>query len=158
MRQLRGDFPEVRAVNALYTHGLVVIVSTERRYGGFARSVGLRALTTTHGLGYCKLVIVVDEDVDPFNLPQVMWALSTKVNAARDVVQVPGMSVVGLDPSSDPPGITDKLVIDATTPVPPDARGRFETAVTDPPETGAWMRRLATLAREQQKVVHDVRV
>ncbi len=26
------------------------------------------------------MVIMVDEDVDPFNLPQVMWALSSKVN------------------------------------------------------------------------------
>jgi hypothetical protein len=32
-------FPEVVAVNALYTHGLVVIVSTHVRYGGFAISV-----------------------------------------------------------------------------------------------------------------------
>lgn len=29
-----------------------------------------------------KMVIMVDEDVDPFNLPQVMWALSSKVNPA----------------------------------------------------------------------------
>jgi vanillate/4-hydroxybenzoate decarboxylase subunit C len=156
MRQLREDFPEVRAVNALYTHGLVVIVSTGRRYGGFARAVGLRTLTTTHGLGYCKLVIVVDEDVDPFNLPQVMWALSTKVNASRDVLQVPGMSVVGLDPSSEPSGITDKLVIDATTPVAPDVRGRFENAVSDPPETHEWGRRLAGLAQEQRKAADRV--
>lgn len=149
--QLREEFPEVQTVNALYTHGLVAIISTERRYGGFARAVGLRALTTTHGLGYCKLVIVVDEDVDPFNLPQVMWALSTKVNADRDVLRVPGMSVVALDPSSDPPGITDKLVIDATTPVPPDARGTFEAAVSDVPETQDWLRRLTALARQQRE-------
>ncbi len=56
------------AVNALYTHGLVVIVSTKTRYGGFAKSVGMRVLTTPHGLGYAKIVIVVDEDVDPFDL------------------------------------------------------------------------------------------
>jgi UbiD family decarboxylase len=158
MGQLREAFPEVRAVNALYTHGLVVIISTERRYGGFARSVGLRALTTTHGLGYCKLVIVVDENVDPFDLPQVMWALSTKFNPAHDLIQVPGMSVVGLDPSSDPAGITDKLVIDATTPVPPDARGRFEAAVFDPAGTSEWSQRLARLHREPRTGVDDVHV
>jgi UbiD family decarboxylase len=32
------------------------------------------------------MVIMVDEDVDPFNLPQVMWALSSKVNPAGDLV------------------------------------------------------------------------
>ncbi len=62
-----------------------------------------------------KMVIMVDEDVDPFNLPQVMWALSSKVNPAGDLVQLPNMSVLELDPGSSPAGITDKLIIDATT-------------------------------------------
>ena len=83
--QLHATFPEVVAVNALYTHGLVVIVSTRTRYGGFAKAVGMRVLTTTHGLGYAKIVIVVDADVDPFDLRQVMWALSVKVNPAGDL-------------------------------------------------------------------------
>ena len=39
-----------------------------------------------HGLGYAKIVIVVDEDVDPFDLKQVMWAMSVKVNPAGDMV------------------------------------------------------------------------
>jgi vanillate/4-hydroxybenzoate decarboxylase subunit C len=150
LRQLRADFPEVKAVNALYTHGLVAIISTAKRFGGFARSVGLRALTTTHGLGYCKMVIVVDENVDPFNLPQVMWALSTKVNPVRDVIQLPEMPVVALDPSSQPPGIAGKLVIDATTPVAPDSRGRFEDPVTDPAETGEWVRRIRAMMTGQE--------
>lgn len=51
-------------------------------------------MTTPHGLGYVKMVIMVDEDVDPFNLPQVMWALSSKVNPAGDLVQLPNMSVL----------------------------------------------------------------
>jgi 4-hydroxybenzoate decarboxylase len=155
LQQLRLDFPEVRAVNAMYTHGLVAIISTGRRYGGFGRAVGLRALTTTHGLGYCKMVIVVDEDVDPFNLPQVMWALSTKVNPSKDVVTLPEMSVVALDPSSWPPGITDKLIIDATTPVAPDARGRFEDPVADRPETGEWIRRLTAMMAAQNAGVRS---
>lgn len=145
LRQLRTDFPEVRSVNAMYTHGLLAIISTGKRYGGFARAVGLRALTTPHGLGYCKIVIVVDEDVDPFNLPQVMWAMSTKVNPAGDVVHLPNMSVLGLDPSADPPGITGKLVIDATTPVAPDQRGRYEHPVADRPETANWVRKLTAM-------------
>jgi 3-polyprenyl-4-hydroxybenzoate decarboxylase len=102
------------------------------------------------------MVIVVDEDVDPFDLPRVMWALSTKVNPARDVIQVPGMSVVPLDPSSEPPGITAKLVIDATTPSPPDSRGRFEAAVTDPAETSQWITRIrAMMAASQEGAAHE---
>ena len=148
-QQLRAEFPEVRAVNAMYTHGLLAIVSTAKRYGGFARSVGLRTMTTPHGLGYCKMVIVVDEDVDPFNLPQVMWALSSKVNAATDLVNLPNMSVVELDPGSQPPGITNKLVIDATTPVSPDDRGRYGMPVSDLPESGAWLDKLRSMLQQQ---------
>ncbi len=144
-QQLKADFPEVQAVNAMYTHGLLAIISTKKRYGGFARAVGLRAMTTAHGLGYVKTVIMVDEDVDPFNLNQVMWAVSTKMNPAGDLVQLPNMSVVQLDPGSSPSGITDKLVIDATTPVAPDNRGNYGLSVSDLPETGEWIKRLTEL-------------
>ncbi|QWA13176.1 UbiD family decarboxylase [Sodalis ligni] len=144
-KQLKADFPEVQAVNAMYTHGLLAIISTKKRYGGFAKAVGLRAMTTPHGLGYVKMAIVVDEDVDPFNLPQVMWALSTKVNPAGDLVQLPNMSVVALDPGSSPSGVTDKLVIDATTPVAPDTRGNYGLPVRDLPETAQWIGRLNAL-------------
>lgn len=149
-KQLTAEFPEVQAVNAMYTHGLLAIISTRKRYGGFAKAVGMRAMTTPHGLGYVKMVILVDEDVDPFNLPQVMWALSTKVNAAGDVVRLPNLSVVALDPSSAPSGITDKLIIDATTPVTPDDRGHFSQPVRDLPETAAWIDRLTTLIGAQR--------
>src|SRR5262245_41811330 len=69
--QLKQTFPEVVAVNAIYTHGLVVIVSTKVRVGGFAKAVGLRVFSTPHGLGHAKVVIVVDENVDPFDMKQV---------------------------------------------------------------------------------------
>lgn len=149
-KQLKRDFPEVEAVNAMYTHGLVVIVSTRKRYGGFAKAVGSRVLSTPHGLGYAATVIVVDEDVDPFNLPQVMWALSTKVNPSGDLLVLPNMSILGLAPQAQTPGITDKLVIDATTPVDPDARGNYGNQVRDLPETGEWLARLQKLAKENR--------
>ena len=105
-------------------------------------------MTLPHGLGYCKIVIMVDEDVDPFDLPQVMWALSTKVNPSGDLVTLPNMSVVALDPGSSPAGMTDKLIIDATTPVAPDSRGNYGLPVQDLPETAAWVERLRALRGE----------
>ncbi|WP_030622343.1 non-oxidative hydroxyarylic acid decarboxylases subunit C [Streptomyces sclerotialus] len=143
--QLKAEFPEVQAVNAMYTHGLVVIVSTKKRYGGFAKAVGMRVLTLPHGLGYAATVIVVDEDVDPFNLPQVMWALSTKMNPSGDLITVPNLSVLELAPQAQSPGIVDKLVIDATTPVAPDRRGNYGNQVRDLPEAAAWLTKLQQL-------------
>ncbi|TDD02095.1 UbiD family decarboxylase [Saccharopolyspora terrae] len=142
LKQLRSEFPEVKAVNAMYTHGLLVIISTAKRYGGFAKAVGMRAMTTPHGLGYVSQVILVDEDVDPFDLPQVMWAQSAKVNPSEDVVVIPNLSVVELAPASQPAGVTSKMIIDATTPVKPDVRGNFGTPTKDLPETAEWAERL----------------
>jgi UbiD family decarboxylase len=146
--QLKKDFPEVQAVNAMYTHGLVIIVSTKKRYGGFAKAVGMRVLTTPHGLGYAATVIVVDEDVDPFNLPQVMWALSTKMNPSDDLVVVPHLSLMELAPQSDNPGTGAKLIIDATTPARPDNRGNYGNQVHDLPEMGEWLTKLQQLAKQ----------
>jgi vanillate/4-hydroxybenzoate decarboxylase subunit C len=143
--QLKKEFPEVQAVNAMYTHGLVVIVSTKKRYGGFAKAVGLRVLTLPHGLGYAATVIVVDEDVDPFNLPQVMWALSTKMNPSGDLTIVPNLSVLELAPQAQTPGVVDKLIIDATTPVSPDDRGNYGNQVRDLPEMNEWLTKLRQL-------------
>ncbi len=53
-------------------------------------------------------------------------------------MQLPNMSVLELDPGSSPAGITDKLIIDATTPVAPDNRGHYSQPVVDLPETKAW--------------------
>ncbi|MGA9173590.1 MAG: non-oxidative hydroxyarylic acid decarboxylases subunit C [Thermoactinomyces sp.] len=148
-QQLKDAFPEeIVAVNAMYTHGLVAIISTKRRYGGFAKAVGMRALTTPHGLGYCKLVIVVDEDVDPFNLPQVMWALSTKMHPKHDVVIIPDLSVLPLDPGSNPAGITHKMILDATTPTAPETRGHYSQPLDSPLETEKWEKILGEMLRK----------
>ncbi|MDS9998965.1 phenolic acid decarboxylase BsdC [Bacillus atrophaeus] len=145
-QQLKEAYPsEIVAVNAMYTHGLIAIVSTKTRYGGFAKAVGMRALTTPHGLGYCKMVIVVDEDVDPFNLPQVMWALSTKMHPKHDAVTIPDLSVLPLDPGSDPSGITHKMILDATTPVAPETRGHYSQPLDSPLTTKEWEQKLMDL-------------
>lgn len=145
-QQLKEAYPnEIVAVNAMYTHGLIAIVSTKTRYGGFAKAVGMRALTTPHGLGYCKMVIVVDEDVDPFNLPQVMWALSTKMHPKHDAVIIPDLSVLPLDPGSNPSGITHKMILDATTPVAPETRGHYLQPLDSPLTTKEWEQKLMDL-------------
>jgi UbiD family decarboxylase len=140
--QLKPSFPEIVAVNALYTHGLVVIISTKSRYGGFAKAVGMRAMTTPHGLGYAKVVILVDETIDPFDLNQVMWAISTKMHPAHDLVVLPDLSVLPLDPGSDPVGISHKLIIDATTPVAPETRGHYDQPLDTPLRTEVWEKKL----------------
>jgi 4-hydroxybenzoate decarboxylase len=149
--QLNTEFPEVIAVNALYTHGLVVVVSTHTRYGGFAKAIDLRVLTTTHGLGYAKIVIVVDADIDPFDLNQVMWAMSVKVNPAADLIVVPNLPDNLLDPAGQPGGMVHKMIIDATTPIAPDIRGDYGEELDQPPKTAEWGSKLNAHIKGLQK-------
>lgn len=136
-KQLKRDFPEVEAVNAMYTHGIGTIVSTKSRLGGYGKAVAMRLLSTPHGMPYTKIVIIVDEFVDPFNLEQVMWALTTRVRPDKDVFKIPYAPGMPLDPSSDPAGMHTKLVIDATTPVAPDFARDTELLAT-PEKADEW--------------------
>jgi len=136
-RQLKRDFPEVAAVNAMYTHGIGVIISTKCRFGGYGKSVAMRLLSTPHGMPYSKIIIVVDETVDPFNLEQVMWALTTRVRPDKDVVLIPNAPGMPLDPSSEPAGMHTKLIIDATTPVYPDVARKVEP-LDKPDKSDYW--------------------
>lgn len=137
-KQLKATMPEVQAVNAMYTHGIGVIISTKVRYGGFGKGVAFRLLSTPHGMPYSKVIIVVDEFVDPFNLEQVMWALTTRVKPSKDVAIIPNCAGMPLDPSSVPAGMHDKLIIDATTPVAPEPNPRSVELLKPSPATPKW--------------------
>jgi UbiD family decarboxylase len=120
--QLKTDFPEVKAVNALYQHGLSAVISVDNRFAGFAKAVAMRALGTPHGTMYLKNIILVDGNVDPFNLTDVMWALSTRTRA-NDIIVLPNMAMVPIDPAAEVPGKGHRLIIDATSFMAPDNLG-----------------------------------
>ena len=71
-----------------------------------------------------KHVILVDEDVDPFDSDDVLWAMNTRFQGDRDVVTIPGVRCHPLDPSADPAydpsildrGISCKTIFDCTVP------------------------------------------
>jgi 4-hydroxybenzoate decarboxylase len=128
---LKRDFPEVQAVNAMYQHGMTGIISLKNRFAGFAKSVAFRALGTPHGLMYLKNLILVDADVDPFDLNQVIWALSVRTRAS-DIYVLDNMAGIVVDPSAVTPGKGHHLIIDATTNVSPDPIGNDAEIVRPP--------------------------
>src|SRR6516162_7213298 len=77
---------------------------------------------------YCKIVVVVD-DVDIFNLSDVMWAVATRARADRDLIFVHRAMGAILDPSSDPVDNTlTKVGVDATKPNDADFAQRLTIA------------------------------
>src|SRR5690606_29919966 len=63
---------------------------------------------------YCKLVVVVDEDIDVYNEQEVLWAIATRVQGDRDIIVIPGALGSDLDPSAPEDGVSCKTIIDAT--------------------------------------------
>lgn len=137
-KQIKEGFPELVALNAMYMHGHVAIISTKCRYGGYGKGIAFRLLSTPHGMPYTKIVTVVDEFVDPFNLEQVMWALASRVKPDKDVAIIPNCPGMPLDPSSYPAGMHTKMIIDATTPVPPEPNPRAVELLEPPAKTAEY--------------------
>ena len=138
-KQMKADFPEVDAVNAMYTHGYCTIISSKMRFGGFAKTLGCRLLSTPHGITYPKLIIVVDEDVDPFDLQQVIWAMTVRFRPERDIAIIPNAPASTLDPAHLVRGLATKIIIDAAKPVFPDIPLSDAALVDIPEETAYWM-------------------
>jgi 4-hydroxy-3-polyprenylbenzoate decarboxylase len=63
---------------------------------------------------YTKLIVVTDDDVDIRDWKEVIWALTTRVDAARDVTIVENTPIDYLDFASPVSGLGSKMGIDAT--------------------------------------------
>jgi UbiD family decarboxylase len=63
---------------------------------------------------YLKIVVVTDDDINVEKEDEVVWAIATRVQPARDIIILEGAFCNKLDPSSDKPGVCSKMVIDAT--------------------------------------------
>ena len=150
--QLKARFPEVVAVNALYQHGLSGIISVKNRYAGFAKVVAMAAVATPHGSMYLKNIILVDEFVDPFDLNEVMWALSTRTRT-QDIIVIPNMPLIQVDPAAEVSGKGHRLIIDATGFMAPDIINNESRLVTPPlgEEIDALFKKIKILQSEAIK-------
>jgi 4-hydroxy-3-polyprenylbenzoate decarboxylase len=65
-------------------------------------------------------VIIVDHDIDARKWDDVIWAISTNVDAARDVTMIENTPIDYLDFASPVEGLGSKMGIDATAKIPPE--------------------------------------
>src|SRR5262245_9800545 len=97
----------------------MVIVSLRQQYAGHAAQVLALTAQCPAAAYYTKWVIAVDEDVDPTDFNEVMWALSTRCNPADDLDVLRNTWSTGLDPSQYPPEARQygsKVLINACKP------------------------------------------
>ena len=92
---------------------------------GEGKSAIIAALGSNKDL---KQVVIVDKDVNIFDLQDIEWAITTRAQASQDLVIIPGALGSSLEPSHGLRGVTDKVGIDATKPL--GERGaNFERAI-----------------------------
>lgn len=103
------------------------IVAIKKSYPSQGLDAGRVLLSSKVGK-IMKHVIIVDDDVNIFDMEQVLWAINTRVQASRDVYITRNESASRLDPSQpyDYIGFSDKMIIDATWPMTPDHPPRVE--------------------------------
>jgi 2,5-furandicarboxylate decarboxylase 1 len=116
LNALKRNLPNVQAVHVPHTTcgAFMAIVAMKKTAEGEPQMAMMATMGTEL---YTKYVIVVDDDVDIFNMDDVMWAIATRVHASKDIVLVPGAKSAIIDPTSDPKTFTvTKMGIDATRP------------------------------------------
>ena len=111
----------------------IAVVSIRKQYPGHARRIMMGIWSYLRQFTYTKFVIVTDDDIDVRDWSQVLWALSTRVDPARDSLLVENTPIDYLDFSSPVPNLGSKLGLDATRKLPGEtSRPWSEPIVPDP--------------------------
>jgi len=92
----------------------LAVVAMKKQYAGHAKRVMFGIWSFLRQFMYTKMIIVTDDDVDIRDWNDVIWALTTRVDPARDTLIVPGTPIDYLDFASPVAGLGSKIGIDAT--------------------------------------------
>ncbi len=98
----------------------IAVVSIRKAYAGHAKRVMMGIWSFLRQFIYTKFVIVVDDDINARDWKDVMWALSTRMDPARDVTIVENTPIDYLDFASPASGLGGKIGLDATNKWPPE--------------------------------------
>jgi 4-hydroxy-3-polyprenylbenzoate decarboxylase len=113
---LRKQFPEIVDFY-LPPEGCsyrMAVVSMRKQYPGHAKRVMFGIWSFLRQFMYTKFIVVTDEDVDVRDWKEVIWAITTRVDPARDTLLVENTPIDYLDFASPVSGLGSKMGIDAT--------------------------------------------
>ena len=121
----------------------VAVVSIKKQYAGHARRIMFGIWSYLRQFTYTKFVIVTDDDIDIRNWQEVIWAISTRVDPARDSAIIENTPIDYLDFASPVSGLGSKLGIDATNKWPTETDRDWGTPIAMDPDTikridGIW--------------------
>jgi 4-hydroxy-3-polyprenylbenzoate decarboxylase len=100
----------------------IAVVSIRKAYPGHAKRVMMAVWSYLRQFMYTKWVIVVDDDIDARNWKDVMWAVATRMDPARDITLVENTPIDYLDFAAPESGLGSKIGLDATNKWPPEVK------------------------------------
>ncbi len=112
----------------------LAVVSMKKQYPGHAKRVLFGVWSFLRQFMYTKFVLVTDDDVDVRNWKEVIWALTTRVDPARDTVIVENTPIDYLDFASPVSGLGGKMGIDATNKWPGETTRTWGKPIVMDPE------------------------
>jgi 4-hydroxy-3-polyprenylbenzoate decarboxylase len=98
----------------------IAVVSMKKAFPGHAKRVMMAVWSYLRQFMYTKWVIVVDDDINARDWKDVMWAVSTRMDPARDVTIIENTPIDYLDFASPESGLGSKIGLDATNKLPPE--------------------------------------
>lgn len=113
---LQAQFPEIKDfyLPAEACSYRLAVISIKKEYPGHAKRVMFGIWSFLRQFMYTKFVIVTDDDIDIRAWPDVIWALSTRMDPARDTVTIENTPIDYLDFASPTAGLGGKMGFDAT--------------------------------------------
>ncbi len=98
----------------------IAVVSMKKAYPGHAKRIMMAVWSFLRQFMYTKFVIVVDDDINPRCWKDVMWAISTRMDPARDTTMIEHTPIDYLDFASPKTGLGSKMGLDATNKLYPE--------------------------------------
>jgi 4-hydroxy-3-polyprenylbenzoate decarboxylase len=108
----------------------IAVVSMKKAYPGHAKRVMMGVWSYLRQFMYTKWVIVVDDDINARDWKDVMWAISTRMDPARDITFVERTPIDYLDFASPESGLGSKIGLDATNKLPPETHREWGRLIT----------------------------
>lgn len=115
----------------------LAVVSMKKAYAGHAKRVMFGIWSFLRQFMYTKFIIVVDDDIDIRNWQEVIWAMTTRVDPARDLTLVENTPIDYLDFASPVSGLGSKMGIDATNKWPGETTREWGTPIVMPDQVKA---------------------
>lgn len=112
----------------------MAVVSMKKQYAGHAKRVMMGVWSFLRQFMYTKFVIVVDDDVNVRSWDDVIWAITTRMDPARDTTLVENTPIDYLDFASPVSGLGSKMGMDATNKWPGETTREWGTPIVKDPQ------------------------